>query len=200
MRLNAFLSLLATAAAAVTAVWALFNSVFLGLVPPVSGGVDIKIWSGLSSVISVGIIFILLIFVPKKNNNIRRVRLGVVGGVFLMSSVFWLSYYIQYLRGHEYNFPEVSLSGVDGYGEVSARYIRGEFKDQVAAKIVEDGGGSIPVAIRKLGGFNLARRLLWTEESQMEVENKLILHYVGLTALFSCTLFFLGMVVRPQDQ
>ena len=194
MRTKHFLSLLALAVAAITAVWTSFNS-FYDLVPPVAGGFDVKILSGLSSIFSVGVLLIILILMPKKTNRLQRVRFGIVGAVCLIISAAWFFYYIGDLRRHQYSVPNVSPCEAPS----CVKYVRGEIVDEIYVDMLKKHNGSLYSVFVDLGGLQSAQKLLWTAESQIDVEKRLMFNYLGLTAFFSCTLFFLGVVVRPQD-
>lgn len=174
--------LLAAAAAVVGSVFGLFGSVLQALVPP-SQDLAPTLYAGIASLAALLILLIVVMLMPARLT--LRQRRWIVGFTAVLGvGAFWaLLSYVGALNSFVFRYPEVVPAG-----QKAQRHIRGEYTE-LGRAITRDM--SVAAAIDSVGGLPMARdnQLLWTEQSQKDVEMRLVERYVLSLALLTAALF-----------
>jgi len=179
-------TLIATAAAVVAGVLALFGGVLRRLVPPTSELSPIQA-VGMASLASLLLLFLIVLVMPKQPTTRQRYRIAAFGAVIGLAAVVLLFLHIG--RMNTYVF-EYAAPG-DGASEL---HVRGEWS-KMGQAMARDM--SIVEAVRNAGGLDKAEgnQLLWTEESRKQVELRLLASYVAAVSLFCLALFSVAVAV-----
>ena len=172
-------TLMASAAALVSAEFLLFGKFLTRLAPPVHD-IDIKV--GVACFCS--LFALMLIGLLAKNQSAQRKRtLIAISVVFFTVGIGLYFYYENQLGDFVYRYPTV----VDRSND-STRHIRGELHEVGRKRL---GTQALPAVIADLGGveFVTGQQLLWTETSQRSTELKLTALYLFLSVSIGAALF-----------
>ena len=179
-------ALIASAAAASSAVFMLFGSFLENLVPPYQ---DSKMTVAFATFGTAGVLLTLSLSIQRKLTAARTRVISMVCAVLLITSVCLFVYYQDFTRTHVYRYPPASQAS-----ESQVRHIRGELHEKGRTYV---GDKSIAQAVFELGGptYVNSKGLLWNEASSLRAINRMEVMYIALSMLLTTTIFAAGMTV-----
>jgi hypothetical protein len=186
---DGLVTLIASAAAAVGAVFGLFNSVLSDLVPPTDENQQ------LVGIVGVSTTVVLLVLVLLVRRQLRATPAYAIGGAALLALVLAIMVFLDFRElssTYIYRYPPASLAS-----SKQARHIRGEIHTAGAVLI---GSGTVANAVFRYGGPDLVNSMgvLWTEDSRNKVIAKFEVRYVVLTILMASAVFVAGVALWRQ--
>ena len=177
--------IVASAASAVTATLLLFNSFLKDLVPPIDGA---QLSIGMVSFATTIVLLALSLTIRKRISVARQQWLALLGLVLLVAAFAAFFFYRDLVRTYVFVYPP------DAPASQQSRHIRGELH---AAGRERSENRSIAQAVQQFGGPQLVIRheLLWTEDAQRAMTNRLERWYVFLAMLLTLALFVVAIAV-----
>jgi hypothetical protein len=177
---------LITAAAAVVAlVFGLFNSILSDLIPPVE---DQQTVLGIVSILCLIVLLAIALLMPRAPTRHLQIAIGLfalaaalgVGGTFIVHR--------NNVATYVYRYPPSEFSDVK-----QVRLIAGDLHE-LGKKRAE--GLLLGYAVQRNGGPDIVNdhQLLWTEQSRLLAERKLIIGYEILVGAITTLLFALGVL------
>lgn len=191
MKWDELTKLLGAAAAAVTAMFALFNSVLSDWVPPTEA-MGTPAVTGIASFVSLVVLLMLVLVMRRRLTLAHRRQIAAAAGAAALAGLAVAFVYYGDLDEHVFVWPPAASAQPDE-GE-PRRHIRGEF-NEMGQQASRDLG--LTAAIREAGGLHKAMddQTLWDESSRKQVERRLVLLYVVMTSLLSGAVFGLALAV-----
>ena len=184
MEFFARLGKLITAAAAVIGiVFGLFNSILSDMVPPVE---DRQTVLGVVSLLCLIVLLAISLVMPRAAT--RKLQIAV--GLFALTAAVGVAVIFLVHRNNVatyiYTYPPSELPGVN-----QVRLIAGDLHE-MGKKRAE--GQLLAYAVQRNGGPDVVNdnQLLWTQQSRLAAERKLILGYEMLVGAITTLLFALG--------
>ena len=179
------------AAAAVAAVFGLFNSVLADLVPPFE---DSQQTVGFVSVGTVAVLLILTVFIQKRLTTVQTRTVAIVSVLFLLGSLAVYFPFRDFTRTYIYRHPPASMANAG-----QTKHIRGDLHEQGRRRVREL---TIAEAVYQLGGPDTVNSLgsLWSEASRLKVIGTMERYYVALIMLLTTTIFMAGLTLWRKQQ
>ncbi|HKA43659.1 MAG TPA: hypothetical protein VKF40_16890 [Burkholderiales bacterium] len=179
------------AAAAVAAVFGLFNSVLADLVPPFE---DSQQTVGFVSAGTVAVLLILAIFIQRRLTTVQTRTMGIVSVLLLLGSLAVYFPFRDLTRTYVYRHPPASMANAG-----QTRHIRGDLHEQGRRRVKEM---TIAEAVYQLGGPDTVNSLgiLWSEGSRLKVVGTMERYYVALIMLLTTTIFMAGLTLWRRQQ
>ncbi|CAN5484794.1 hypothetical protein BH10PSE17_BH10PSE17_03550 [soil metagenome] len=175
-------AILTSAAGAVVAVFALFNSVLQELVPPLrTPGITVS-WVSMGSLV---LLLALTVVLRQVKRNREFTVAAIVSVLFAVASFAIYLPYASQLRSSVFQIPPPPAPAWQRFiqGEIHAKGLERLNGRSVAQFVSQDPEGVIN------------SELLWTRESQEAVTSDLELRYVGLVICMVCALFMASLSV-----
>ncbi|MDZ7857930.1 hypothetical protein [Sphaerotilus sp.] len=181
---------LGAAAAAVTAMFALFNSVLSDWVPPAEA-MGAPAVTGIASFVSLVVLLVLVLVMRRRLTVAHRRQIAAAAGAAAIAGLVVAYVYYGDLDAHVFVWPPAASAQPDE-GE-PRRHLRGEFNEMGR----QASDVSLTAAITEAGGLHKAQadQALWDETSRQQVERRLVLLYVVMTSLLSGAVFGLVLAV-----
>ena len=177
-------AVIVSAAAVITTIFGLFNSVLKDLMPQVPGAAQAV------NVVAFGTLVLLLVLVirarlPKTSQYLW----AGVGAVCLVTAMFVYLTFSDLVRARVYQYPPASVPGTKQKPFVSAPY------HELGRKRAD--GMDVATAVSQLGGPALVngRQELWTEEALSKVVGQFVRYYMALTFLMTTALFVVAIAL-----
>jgi len=179
-------AVLVSAAAVVTTLFGLFNSVLKDLMPVVEGATQAV------NVVAFGTLVVLLALVLVIRARLTKTSQYLwagVGVVCLVAAMFVYLRFSDLVRDRVYYYPPATAPGIEQKPYVSAPY-------HEAGKKRADGM-DLATAVSQYGGPALVdgREVLWSEEAQSRVIGLFVRYYMALTFLMTTALFVVAIAV-----
>jgi hypothetical protein len=179
-------AVLVSAAAVITTIFGLFNSVLKDLMPVVEGAAQAV------NVVAFGTLVVLLALVLVIRARLTKTSQYLwagVGVVCLVASMFVYLRFSDLVRDRVYFYPPATAPGIEQKPYVSAPYHdagkkRADGMD-VATAVSQYGG---PVSVE-------GREVLWSEAAQSRVIGLFVRYYMALTFLMTTALFVVAIAV-----
>jgi hypothetical protein len=184
---------LLAAAAVVTVVFGLFESVLQNSVPPSTSWSKTH-YTGLASFSSVLILFLIILIIPRRPKE-RDKRWLVACALILSAAAFYALFdYHEKLKGFIFDYPPAKV-----VGSKPEKNLHGDVLTDLGVKLFRSM--SKDEAVLACGGLEFVRanQLLWTRESENAVEIRMLKHYVLAVALLNAALFTLLITVHRSD-
>lgn len=178
--------LIASAASASIAVFALFGSFLENLVPPYQ---DSKMAVGFAT-FGTAIALLALSLVMQRKLSVTSTRLvSLICAVLLLISTGLFGYYQNFTRTYVYRYPPASQPT-----ESQTRHVRGELHENGNVIV---GAKSIAQTVFELGGpdYVNSKGLLWTEASSLRIVSRIEMLFIILAMILTTTLFTAGIAV-----
>ena len=177
--------IIASAASAVSLTLLLFNGFLKDLVPPIDGA---QVTIGMVSFATTIALLALSLLIRKRLGVARQQWLALGSLVLLVAALVSFFSYRDMVRTYVIAYPP------DSPATQQTRFIRGELHAQGLKRAQ---GKSIVQAVQAFGGPQLVVRheLLWTEDAQRVVTNRLERWYTFLAMLLTLALFVVAITV-----
>jgi hypothetical protein len=188
---DGLIAVFVSAAAAVAAVFGLFNSLLSDLVPPFD---DSQQTVGIAS-FGTAVVLLALTLAMRKRISLASARTIAATSVvlFVLALVVFFSFR-DLTRTYVYRYPPASNASTG-----QTKHIRGDIH---AAGLVLVRDATVAQAVYRLGGPDVVSStgVLWHEDSRITVIGKLERMYVALTMLLTSAIFVAGVAVwRKQS-
>ena len=179
-------AVLVSAAAVITTIFGLFNSVLKDLMPVVEGAAQAV------NVVAFGTLVVLLALVLVIRARLTKTSQYLwagVGVVCLVAAMFVYLRFSDLVRDRVYFYPPATAPGIEQKPFVSAPYHEAGKKRadgmDVATAVSQYGG---PVSVE-------GREVLWSEAAQSRVIGLFVRYYMALTFLMTTALFVVAIAV-----
>lgn len=179
-------AIIASAAGASVAVFALFESFLETLVPPIDDNRQTVAFATFGTAI---LLLTLSLLIQKRlTSTTTRTVIGVCA-VLLLCSVAQFGYFRDNARTYVYRFPPASQATTN-----QNMHIRGELHDRGRTYV---GDKTVAQAVFELGGpdFVNSRGLLWSESSRLRTIGKLEMQYIVLAMSLTTALFTAALAI-----
>ena len=189
---DGFIAVLASAAAAVAAVFGLFSSLLSELVPPID---DSHLSVGIASFGTAILLLALTLAVQKRISLASARTIATASALLFVAALVLYFWFSDVTRTYVYRYPPASIASPS-----QTKHIRGEIH-QAGLLLVRDA--TVAQAVYRLGGPDVVNStgVLWREESRLSMMGKLQRMYVTLTMLLTTAIFVAGIAVwRKQSQ
>lgn len=179
-------AVLVSAAAVVTTIFGLSNSVLKDLMPQVEGA------SQAVNVVAFGTVVVLLalaLVIRARLTKTSQYLWAGVGVACLVAAMFVYLSFGDLVRARVYRYPPTAVPGIEQKPFVSAPY------HEQGRKRAE--GMDVATAVSQFGGPALVngRQVLWTEEAQSRVIGQFVRYYMALSFLMTTALFVVALAV-----
>lgn len=188
---DGLIGVLMSAAAAVAAVFGLFNSLLVNLVPPFDDNQQVV------GMVSFGTVVVLLALTLgiRKRLTVASVRnIAVVSVVAFLAALFVFFSLRHLTLEYIYRYPPASISSAN-----QSRHLRGDLHAKGRERVKDL---TVAQAVYQLGGPDEvnARGLLWYENSRLAIAEKMEWLYAALTILLTSAIFVAGIAVWRKQQ
>ncbi|HET7792327.1 MAG TPA: hypothetical protein VFL64_02985 [Rhizobacter sp.] len=179
-------AVIVSAAAVITTIFGLFNSVLKDLMPQVQGAAQAV------NVVAFGTLVLLLVLVLVIRARLPKTSQYLwagVGAVCLVAAMFVYLSFSDLVRARVYQYPPASAPGTEQRPFVSAPY------HELGRKRAE--GMDVATAVSQFGGPALVngRQVLWTEEALAQVVGQFVRYYMALAFLMTTALFVVAIAL-----
>jgi hypothetical protein len=177
--------LITAAAAVVGIVFGLFNSILSDLVPPVE---DHQTVLGVVSILSLVVLLAISVIMPRTPTPRLRVAIGLFALVAVVGMAATFIVHRNNIATYVYRYPPSEFSDVK-----QVRLIAGDMHE-LGRKRAE--GLLLAYAVQRNGGPDIVNdhQLLWTQQSRLQAERKLLVGYEILVGAITTLLFALGVL------
>lgn len=181
--------LLASAVAAVAAVFLMFDSVLSELIPPIEGS---RLGVQLASFLTVIVLLMVSLLIRKRLRQSTTIKLVAIGVALVVVTlgVFW--YFQSEVGRYVYQYPYKETKGVE-----PAKYVAGDWRANIAPKVQ---GRSVAQMVSVHGEPQDMDGVLWDAESRELHTSRIRMLYILLAMVMTTTLFMVGVALWRVTQ
>lgn len=185
------IAIIASAAAASTAVFLLFDSFLTTLIPPFEDSRQTVAFATFGTAIA---LLALSLVIQRKLSAIRARTIAISCGLLLAAAAVLFLHFRDNTRTYVYRYPPASISH-----EGQKLHIRGKLHE-LGEKYVENK--TVAQAVFELGGpdYVSSKGLLWREADRLSAISYMERLYVALAMLLTTGLFTAGLAVWRQQE